>query len=81
MQSIYKTLIALDAVVWHKGSASRVRRFSGFGPAITLVDTITNLRFLAAHNPRWFLYLPRYLAQIVRLQAKEVISALRLRPQ
>ena len=60
----FKTVVAPQSTVWHKGGVARRLRFSGRGLSQALADTITNLRFLALHRPKWFLRVPVYLLEI-----------------
>jgi GT2 family glycosyltransferase len=57
----FKVVTDTNAVIWHKVSASKKKlKFRGIYSEIK-----TNLKFLKAHNPHYYWYLPLYLLQII----------------
>jgi len=69
----YKVVTVMDSIIWHKVGMSRHKN-STFK---TEYDHIkTNLQFIKKHNSNYYLSLPKYYYQILKLYIKAIINKL-----
>jgi GT2 family glycosyltransferase len=62
----YKSVVVLNAHIWHKEGVSRQKRSSD-SINRALMEIKSNLTFLKTHNNNYYWYLPLYLLQVLKL--------------
>ena len=62
----YKSVVVSDSRIWHKEGVSRQKR-SSKSIRRALMEVKSNLTFLKAHNNHYYLFLPLYILQIVKI--------------
>lgn len=69
----YKVVTVTNSIIWHKVGMSRHKK----GMLKTEYNHIkTNLQFIKKHKKNYYLYLPKYLLQIIKLYSKALINKL-----
>lgn len=69
----YKVVTVMDSIIWHKVGMSRHKN-STFKTEYNHIKT--NLQFIKKHKSSYYLNLPKYYCQILKLYVKAVINKL-----
>ncbi|MBE6485573.1 MAG: glycosyltransferase family 2 protein [Methanosphaera stadtmanae] len=69
----YKVVTVMDSIIWHKVGMSRHKN-STFKTEYNHIKT--NLQFIKKHNSNYYLSLPKYYYQILKLYIKAIINKL-----